>query len=178
MVCFDHVDRFILSDVSFCVPKGQAVGLIGSSGAGKTTLLKLACGLLAPERGNVRILGREPVEAGQLIKRSVGVCIAGIPLLEGEDTVEEGFRLLRFPGRRILRAMGSFRAGLALGRSPEADARTCQRDSGRGCGWVRRFCQSPGCFCWTSLPAAWISAARLYSGSFWRSAVHRVRQRL
>lgn len=119
MVCFDHVDRFILSDVSFCVPKGQAVGLIGSSGAGKTTLLKLACGLLAPERGNVRILGREPVEAGQLIKRSVGVCIAGIPLLEGEDTVEEGFRMLqilhRIPRKQYLESYGELSRRLGFG---------------------------------------------------------------
>lgn len=119
MVCFDHVDRFILSDVSFCVPKGQAVGIIGASGAGKTTLLKLACGLLAPERGNVRILGREPVEEGQLIKRSMGVCIAGIPLLEGEDTVEEGFRMLRvlyrIPRKQYLEDYGELSRRLGFG---------------------------------------------------------------
>lgn len=119
MVCFDHVDRFILSDVSFCVPKGQAVGIIGASGAGKTTLLKLACGLLSPERGNVRILGRDPVGAGQLIKRQVGACIAGIPLLEGEDTVEEGFRMLqilyRIPRKQYLESYGELSRRLGFG---------------------------------------------------------------
>ena len=106
MICFEKVSKFILSDVSFCVPKGQAVGIIGCSGAGKTTLLKLACGLLTPEKGSVRILRREPVGAGRLIKGSVGACIAGIPLLEGEDTVEEGFRMLqtiyRIPRKQYL----------------------------------------------------------------------------
>ncbi|MCM1044967.1 MAG: ABC transporter ATP-binding protein [Candidatus Gastranaerophilales bacterium] len=95
MICFEKVSKFILSDVSFCVPKGQTVGIIGPSGAGKTTLLKLACGLLAPKQGRVRVLDRDPLEARALIKRSLGVCIAGIPLMEGDDTVEEGFRMLQ-----------------------------------------------------------------------------------
>lgn len=110
MVCFDRVSKFILSDVSFCVPRGQAVGVIGSSGAGKTTLLKLAGGLLMPEQGNIRIMGREPVGARKLLGNAVGACIAGIPLLEGEDTVEEGFRMLgtiyRMPRKRYLKSYG------------------------------------------------------------------------
>ena len=75
MVCFDRVSKFILSDVSFCVPRGQAVGVIGSSGAGKTTLLKLAGGLLMPEQGNIRIMGREPVGARRFLGNAVGACI-------------------------------------------------------------------------------------------------------
>ncbi len=118
MVCFEKVSKFILSDVSFCVPKGQAVGLIGSSGAGKTTLLKLACGMLAPEHGRVRILGREPVGERRLIKSSVGACIAGIPLLEGEDKVEEGFRMLqiiyRIPRKRYVESYGELSARLGF----------------------------------------------------------------
>lgn len=119
MICFEKVSKFILSDVSFCVPKGQAVGIIGCSGAGKTTLLKLACGLLTPEQGSVRILRREPVGAGQLFKSSIGACIAGIPLLEGEDTVEEGFRMLqtiyRIPRKQYLESYGELSKRLGFG---------------------------------------------------------------
>lgn len=119
MLCFEKVSKFILSDVSFCVPEGQAVGIIGSSGSGKTTLLKLACGMLAPEQGHVRILGREPVEARKLIKCSVGACIAEIPLLEGEDTVEEGFRMLqavyRIPRKQYLESYGELSERLGFG---------------------------------------------------------------
>ena len=47
-----------LSDVSFAVAKGEAVGLIGSNGSGKSTLLKTVAGILKPTSGTVRVDGR------------------------------------------------------------------------------------------------------------------------
>lgn len=52
--------RIALSDVSFAVPAGRVVGLLGPNGSGKTTLIKLAAGLLTPTGGAVRVLGMEP----------------------------------------------------------------------------------------------------------------------
>lgn len=43
----------VLSDVSFCVNKGEFVSLVGPSGCGKTTILNLFSGLLLPERGDI-----------------------------------------------------------------------------------------------------------------------------
>ena len=52
-----------LNDVSITVP-GGTIGLLGPNGAGKTTLLKTLLGFLAPDAGNVRLLGFElPKEA-------------------------------------------------------------------------------------------------------------------
>ncbi len=51
-----------LRDVSFEIPEGRVVGLLGRNGAGKTTLLDLACGLLLPTAGSVRTLGRSACE--------------------------------------------------------------------------------------------------------------------
>ena len=48
-----------LDDVSFSVPKGRVVGLLGHNGAGKTTLMKALVGLL-PVEGELRVLGLEP----------------------------------------------------------------------------------------------------------------------
>ena len=48
-----------LADVSFNVPKGRVVGLLGHNGAGKTTLMKALVGLL-PCEGNLRVLGLDP----------------------------------------------------------------------------------------------------------------------
>lgn len=44
-----------LKDVSFSVPKGQAVGLVGGNGGGKSTLLKMIAGVLIPDEGTVKV---------------------------------------------------------------------------------------------------------------------------
>lgn len=48
----------VLSGVSFNVKAGSFVGILGPNGAGKTTLLRAVLGLIAPERGEVCVLGR------------------------------------------------------------------------------------------------------------------------
>lgn len=49
---------FALSDVSFNVQPGEAVGIIGHNGAGKSTLLKLISRVTAPTSGEIRLRGR------------------------------------------------------------------------------------------------------------------------
>lgn len=51
--------NFTLDNVSFSVPGGSVVGLIGENGAGKTTVLKAALGLMKPDRGRVEIFGKD-----------------------------------------------------------------------------------------------------------------------
>lgn len=49
--------NFILSDISFSIPKGYICGLIGENGAGKSTLIKLLLGLYRPDKGDIYING-------------------------------------------------------------------------------------------------------------------------
>lgn len=57
-VSFSYAGRLVLEDVSLPVREGDFLAVIGPNGSGKTTLLKIILGLLKPDRGQVRILGR------------------------------------------------------------------------------------------------------------------------
>jgi lipopolysaccharide transport system ATP-binding protein len=52
-----HKLKWVLTDVSFRVAPGEAVGLIGINGAGKSTLLKLITGTTQPTTGSVAMQG-------------------------------------------------------------------------------------------------------------------------
>ncbi len=50
-----------VNNVGFSMERDQILGLIGPNGAGKTTLLRLITGILKPDAGNVRFMGKEIV---------------------------------------------------------------------------------------------------------------------
>ncbi|NAY89515.1 MAG: ATP-binding cassette domain-containing protein [Desulfurococcales archaeon] len=51
-------NELIISDVSFTLHKGEALGLVGPNGAGKSTMLRIIAGLVKPDKGDVRVNGR------------------------------------------------------------------------------------------------------------------------
>ena len=53
-----HENYHALKDISFAVPDGKSVGVIGANGAGKSTLLKLLVGTLQPTAGDIKINGQ------------------------------------------------------------------------------------------------------------------------
>ena len=54
---YSEVEKEVLRDVSFKIPKGSFVGIIGASGAGKTTFVDLFLGLLRPTGGGIFVDG-------------------------------------------------------------------------------------------------------------------------
>lgn len=61
----------VLNGVDLEVGAGECVALLGPNGAGKTTLVNLAIGLLRVQRGQVRLAGGNPRDAGT--RRHLGV---------------------------------------------------------------------------------------------------------
>ncbi|HVT76189.1 MAG TPA: ABC transporter ATP-binding protein, partial [Acidimicrobiales bacterium] len=64
VVEFDGVSKFFggvvaVSDCSFTIEPG-VTALLGPNGAGKSTVMRMLCGLAAPSRGTVRLLGKDP----------------------------------------------------------------------------------------------------------------------
>jgi lipopolysaccharide transport system ATP-binding protein len=53
-----HQLYHVLTDISFAVPDGKSLGIIGDNGAGKSTLLKLLVGTLQPTSGDISINGQ------------------------------------------------------------------------------------------------------------------------
>ena len=69
-------NRPIVREVSFSVAAGEVVGLLGRNGVGKTSLLRVASGALAPDAGEVRVLGRPLAE---LSRRARARALAVVP---------------------------------------------------------------------------------------------------
>jgi ABC-2 type transport system ATP-binding protein len=53
-------DVVAISDASFSVEKGKITGFLGPNGAGKTTSIKMILGLIRPQKGKVRLFGKDP----------------------------------------------------------------------------------------------------------------------
>jgi len=82
-ITFDHVTfryridgQEVLHDVSFNVPAGQMVGIVGPSGSGKSTFAKLVQRLYVPESGRVLVDGMDLAMADPAwLRRQIGVVL-------------------------------------------------------------------------------------------------------
>ena len=74
--------------VSYAVNPGEMFGLIGPDGAGKTTTIRLLCGLLRPDGGQIRVLGKDPVKNHHAITTQIGYFSQRFSLY-GDLTIDE-----------------------------------------------------------------------------------------
>ena len=124
-------EKWALRHVSFFVPRGQSVALVGENGAGKTTIVKLLTRLYEPTEGRVLLDGKD-------LRAIPGAARRDLPGLQRVPARPQGehWPWERPPPRR----QGAHRARLALGRRRrrDRDARRGPRDPSRQVGARRR----------------------------------------
>jgi osmoprotectant transport system ATP-binding protein len=118
--------------VSLVVRRGETVALIGPSGAGKSTLLKLMLGLVAPDEGEVRLLGERLAGEDPAVRRRFGYVVQGgglFPHLTAAENVALVARQLGWDKRRIAARLAELSA---LARLPEDALRRYPRELSGG----------------------------------------------
>lgn len=66
-------DRTALEGLDLDVPRGEVLALLGPNGAGKTTTVRLLNGILQPDAGAANVLGLDPANDGDAVRRRTGV---------------------------------------------------------------------------------------------------------
>jgi ABC-2 type transport system ATP-binding protein len=106
-------DRWVLRHLEFSVAPGTIFGLFGPSGSGKTTALRLLLGLIRPDEGELRVLGRPPRSFSSTIRARVGY-MPQLFVLYPELSVRENMELAA-----SLYGLGWFRRRGAIRRTLE-----------------------------------------------------------
>jgi len=91
-------------DVSFGLPEGETVALVGHNGAGKTTLMKLMLGLIRPTSGSITVLGDDPAAGEFEGRRRLGYLPESVSFnaaLTGHETLAFYARLKREPAKSV-----------------------------------------------------------------------------
>lgn len=102
---FQEKISYAVQDVSLEINANQVLAFLGPNGAGKTTTIKMIAGLVMPDRGNVRINGRDPHREPQA-RRLIGAVLEGNRNLYWRLSPAENleyFGVLRGLTRRVAR---------------------------------------------------------------------------
>lgn len=95
-----HYKEFSLDHVSFQVPRGMILGLIGENGAGKSTTISALLDLISLDEGNIEIFGQSHEKTARKAKERMGVIIDGLdPYLMYYPKDVEKIMSRMFPGR-------------------------------------------------------------------------------
>lgn len=91
-----------LENLTLDLDEGEVLGLFGHNGAGKTTSMKLILGLLNPNEGEVRVLGRRSRDSD--VRRQLGYLPENVtfyPQLSGRETLRHFSRLKGAPAQQV-----------------------------------------------------------------------------
>lgn len=95
LVTAEYTEVQAVTDVSFAIGQGEAVGYLGPNGAGKSTMIKMMTGILVPSAGDITVLGRTPHRERQANAREIGVVFGQRSQLWWDLPVIDSFELHR-----------------------------------------------------------------------------------
>ncbi len=112
MITFSHIyksynGKEIISDLNLTVESGTFLTIIGTSGSGKTTVLKMINGLVLPDKGEIRIDGKNIADENLIaLRRNIGYVIQGnilFPHLSVAENIAYVLVLKNYPKSDISR---------------------------------------------------------------------------
>lgn len=84
---YPYVKDFLFKDVSFCVKKGQRVGIVAEKQCGKSSMVKMLAQLVKPTQGQILLDGKDlfsvPIE-----QRSIGIVFDDFALIKGKSVAK------------------------------------------------------------------------------------------
>lgn len=87
--------QIALADISFALPAGSTVGLLGANGSGKSTCIRIALGLITPTAGRIEVFGQRMRPGSKALRQRIGF-LADDPSFPKD---ESAISYLRFVGR-------------------------------------------------------------------------------
>ena len=123
-------ERPALEDLGLAIRPGAFFGLLGPNGAGKSTLISILSGLLAPTRGQVRVLGMDIAAETRPVKTLLGLVpqdLALYPTLTARENLLFFGRMQGLSGARLAERVA---ACLAIARLEDVADRRAETFSG------------------------------------------------
>ena len=112
-------ENWILRDISFTIPRGRKLALVGTSGGGKSTIVNLLLRFYDPQRGRITVDGRDirdfPLKAW---RRLIGLVLQDVFLFPG--SVSDNLRVFdrEIPAERVQQVAAITRADSIIERLP------------------------------------------------------------
>jgi ABC-2 type transport system ATP-binding protein len=143
---YSYGTNLVLDGVSFTVPYGKVVGLLGANGAGKTTLIRLLSTLLAMQGGDACVAGHDCRKDPLMVKKKLAVVpqgstlnleldvkqnmltyllLHGLSMHQAEKrivNVSESFGLTSILNRHCMTLSGGYRRRVQIARAFATDA--------------------------------------------------------
>jgi ABC-2 type transport system ATP-binding protein len=91
----EYTEVHAVTDISFSIAAGEAVGYLGPNGAGKSTMIKMMTGILVPTGGTLNVLGRQPHGQRMVNAAEIGVVFGQRSQLWWDLPVRDSFALNR-----------------------------------------------------------------------------------